>query len=268
MKSFFALISFICFLSAIAQAQSDGTIIYARWSQNKIVIAADSRQAGSSSYSDTGCKISAFGNKLIFAASGRSKPAGEVFWNTYTVAANDFYRITNEGTADHLAQRVADAWGRDVKIKFERLGNDALSGAEDNTVALGFFADFEKDGTLLMAVSAVTYEENFIHPNISAKTDIIRPSDGNGYFMGRGAIVSEIQAAKTPRGIKWSKEIANKAGIEEQAIAYVDLTIKNLPDTKTDSSGKKFSVVGPPIAVAQLVRRKGIDWIAKGKCAP
>jgi hypothetical protein len=260
-------------LSAIAQTESSGTIVYVSWSQNEIAIAADSRQSGAHSYWDTGCKIAAFGNKLIFAMTGRSSPGVDPSWDAYAVASKQFDRITRERTADHLANRLADAWGEDVKAEFERLGDMALGGLDDNHVAIGIFADFEQDGTLLIVVSDVTYEKRLVHSKISVQTEIIPPNSGNGYFLGHAEVVSEINAANTPHGIEWHNELRDRVRakadeVAEEAIGFVDLTIQNLPKTKTDIDGIPFSVVGPPIAAVRLVRGKGIDWVAKGKCIP
>lgn len=59
-------------LSATTEAGTDGSIAVAYWAQDEMVIAADSRGTIGNSYHDTECKVSALGNKLIFAATGRS----------------------------------------------------------------------------------------------------------------------------------------------------------------------------------------------------
>jgi hypothetical protein len=267
------IVSLLCAglcLCAIAQIESGGSVAYAGWSEDEIVIAADSRESGSNSYSDTSCKISAFGNKLIFAATGRYRPPHEPFWNVHAVASNNFFWITRKNTTDHLAKRLADIWGQYVKVEFQRRGTSALAGLEDNHVAVGIFADFEEDGTLLIVVSDVTYEKNFIYPKISTLTSVI-PIDKQAYVMGHRDIVDETSAAKTPNGIKWLNELHARMQtatdqIAGEAIGLVNLTIDNLPKGNIGIGGTPFSVVGPPVAAVRLMRGKEVEWIARGKC--
>jgi hypothetical protein len=48
-----------------------------------------------------------------------------------------------------------------------------------------------------------------------------------------------------------------------KAKKLVELTIDNYPATRTDASGKKFSVVGGKIAIAKLTPN-GFDWVDPG----
>jgi hypothetical protein len=263
----------LCPLMAVAQ---DGSVVVASWYQDEIAIAADSRGSGPHSYSDTSCKIAAFGNKLIFGAAGRSKPPDEStsFWDIYTAAFNHFVWITREGATDHLAERVASAWGEDVKIKFELAGLSSIQGLDEDGIASGIFADFEKDGTLLIVVTSVDFKESFVYPRITVNTVPLHPGDGDAFFVGKGEVITETNAAKTPRGSEWFKELHRRSDgpntdrATEEAIAFVDLTIRNLPKMRTDFDGVPFSVVGPPISAVRLVRGKGTRWIAKGICQP
>lgn len=153
----------LCCLSenAIAQIEADGTIIVINSSQNEIVFAADSRTAFSSSYSDQECKIRAFGNEVLFATSGRGGQRNKIthayVWNANTFAKNAFLAVVKEGPPQHIADQLAGSWGIAMK---KQLAQDiaadrslALANTEnDGTIALGAFADLEKDGTLLMSL--------------------------------------------------------------------------------------------------------------------
>lgn len=282
MKWFIAtVICFRVFLCASAHAETYGSIAYFAWSQNEIAVAADSRQSYSSSYSDTSCKIATFGNKLVFAATGRSSPGLDPSWDAYAVTSKDYERIAGKSTPDHFATRLADAWGKDVKAEFQSLGIGALSGLEDDIIISGLFADFEKDGTLLVAVASVTYQilptKQAIVKNLTKVIPTTNPKQ-NGYFLGHSEIINKIGNPQTPEQVEWGKEYrstavewSDKFGRDDTlggVIGYVDVTIRHLPKIKMDSQGVPFSVVGPPIAALRLIRGKGIEWIAKGKCTP
>src|SRR5277367_3510248 len=71
-KGFWAIWCVLVFsLNAFGQMETDGTIIVFDGSEKEFVIAADGRTSSSNSYSDSNCKISTFGNKVIFTAQGR-----------------------------------------------------------------------------------------------------------------------------------------------------------------------------------------------------
>ena len=262
-------------LGAAAQVESDGTIVVADWTQDEIVIAADSRESTADSYSDRKCKIAAFGDKLIFAAAGRRGTRNKItrasLWDSFAIARQQFAKLADKGATDRLAKRLADAWGQSVKEQVERYGALSLSGLDDHTVTRGIFADFEKDGSLLIVVETVAYEIVGGQTTITASPQIVPPLPATVYYLGRGEILNELRASQTPRSIKWNHDIdrlmvTSRDQAADEAIAYVDLTIVNFPKTKTDSRGVPFSIMGQPIAVVQLRRGKGVEWIKQGNC--
>jgi hypothetical protein len=262
-----------CPLSAIAQQDSSGSIGIASWSDDEITIAADSRQTTGNRYSDTSCKISAFGNKLVFVATGRSKIGIDPTWDGYAASGVQYCRLASKGTTNRLAYALATMWGEDVKKEFERYGTLAIAGLDDQHVMTGFFADFERDGTLLMVVEEVTYE---ILPQgivIKAHSTIYPTSPGHISYLGHPAVVIEEQAGKTLQAIAWQDAIharkrVAKDPVAEEAISLVELTIANLPKDKVDANGIPFSVVGKPVAALRLTRSNGVEWLAQGKCSP
>jgi hypothetical protein len=142
-------------LSASTESGTDGTIVIANWTQKEIVFAADSRGTNGNSYHDTECKVAALGNKLIFAPTGRSRTTADRSWDVDTLAEVQFRALTKKRTPDRIAQKLAAMWGESVKKEFDSLPVEALSGIDDGHIAVGLFADFEKDGTLLIYVSDV-----------------------------------------------------------------------------------------------------------------
>lgn len=275
-----AVISAEMFLSAIARPQTDGSIAFVVWTQDEIAVAADSRQNHGTSYSDTGCKIATFGNKLMFVATGRSSAALDPSWDAYAVAPKEYRRITGKGATNRLASRVADAWGERVQIEFQRLGSRALGGLDDNFIITGLFSDFEKDGSLLIAVSEVTYE---LLPSkrvkVSSHTKLIPTSspEANAFHLGHSEIIDAINNPRTPQEAEWQRqyravaiEWSDKLGRDDavgEVIGYVDATIQHLPKNRRNSEGVPFSVVGYPVASIRMKRGKGVEWIARGKCS-
>jgi hypothetical protein len=140
--AFFGLIR----LNAAGQEKADGTIIVINSANNEIVFAADTRTAFGDSYTDDSCKIRAFGDKVLFAASGRDgvrdKRTHVYLWNANTIAKNLFLAATKKGASTHLTEQLASSWGIAVKEHLERdIVRDkkvALSGMEsDGTMTLG-----------------------------------------------------------------------------------------------------------------------------------
>jgi hypothetical protein len=264
-------------LSATTELGIDGSVAIAYWSQNEIVFAADSRGTVGNSYHDTECKVRAFGDKLIFTATGRSSSGFDPGWDMYTLAEAQFRALTRKSTPDRIAEKLATAWGEGVKEEFDRLGIDALGGLKNQFIATGFFADFENDGTLLIYVSEVTF--NIIPPSrliITANPPRLDPlSSSQGIHQmgeeGIPEIIGELQAESTPRGKKWRDDIRSAVRqsndpIATNAMGIVRAVIDGLPKTETDARGARFSKVGPPVAAVRLIKGKGIDWVAKGAC--
>jgi hypothetical protein len=269
----FALL--VMHLNAIGQVESDGTIVVAKWTPETIVVAADSRESRRSSYSDTNCKIAAFGNKLVFSASGRrstrNRMTKAVLWDSFAVARQQYIRLTRKGTPDQLAMALASGWGEAVKKELEKIGGMAIDGLEDYIISNGIFADFDKDGTLSIAVEQVTYEIVDGKINIILSTDRVDSTKWSSYFLGHGEIVKEVTAGQTLRAIQWQNETNKLLEAADDktsafAIKMVELTIDNFPKTKKDDRGIPFSIMGRPIAVVQLTRGKGVTWIKPGKC--
>jgi len=266
-------------LNAVGQIESHGTIVVINSSQNEIVFAADGRSAKASSYSDDDCKISAFGNKVVFAASGRrglwNRSTRSYEWDAYTLARKEFRSFTSKGTPQSVVEQFASSWGiamkKELEIDIAADQTHALANVEDDHVlALGAFAEFKRDKTFLIVIEKITYE-------ITANGKVIvkafvdhRITNPESYYIGKGEIIRELDAAQTPRSREWRRDFDMGLGFSSDPIVFeatklVRLTIDNYPPTRTDSKGKKFSIVGGPIAVARFTP-KGVEWVEKGNC--
>lgn len=263
-----ALFVVATFLRASAQIETHGSIAYADWSQNEIVIAADSRQMSGESYSDTGCKVATLGTKLIFAATGRGRVGT---FDIYALAPKLLPSIPHKGASKELARKMADAWGKQVKDEFQRVGDIAVEGLDPGYVSTGLFADFETDGSLLVAVAKITFDRKQGGIEVFSHTKIVPTSPATSYTLGHNEILNELAARATPRGIAWWNTLKSKVGASKdpvagEAIGVVDLTITNLEKTKLDGNLVRFSEVGPPVAAVRLIRGKSTEWVTKGKC--
>jgi hypothetical protein len=210
---------------------------------------------------------------VIFGATGRRKAPNDFAssWDIYAAAPKQFARIAREHTTNRIAERLASAWGDEVKKKFQRYGEAGIVGIEGSGIAGAMFADFEADGSLLIVHEVVNYERSGNILVISANTNVIPSSSVGSHMMGKGEIIQEFDANSTPRSLIWRKMMNQRLNasfdrIAEVAIAAVDLTIDNLPKTHIDRQGVPFSDVGPPVAAVRLRRDKGVDWVQIGAC--
>jgi hypothetical protein len=267
-------------LDAVGQMGADGTIIVINSSQKEIVFAADSRTAFSDSYSDKKCKIRAFGNKILFAASGRNGQQNKIthahLWDADAFARNAFVAAVKKGAAEHVPEQLASSWGTAMKKQLEQdIAADrslALANTEkDGTIALGAFADFEKDGSFLIVVEKLAYSISVDGSiTVNAFVDHRATSPEGPYYIGKGEIIREFDA-KTPRSKEWKRDIEMGMGFSPDptvfmAKALVRLTIDNYPATRVDAAGKPFSIVGGKIAIAKLTPN-GFDWVDSGNCS-
>jgi hypothetical protein len=275
---------FVLHLNAIGQVETaDGTIVVAEWSKSELVVAADSRECWGPSYSDDKCKIIAFGNKMIFAACGRQDIRNpfnmKVVFDAFAIARQQYVRLTRNSTPEQLPMALAAAWGEAFKKQFERFaalyGPMVVSGLTKNYVAGGLFAEFEKDGTLLLVTENLRYEQNGWNIKITPSRDQTDVTKWSDYVMGRDEILRETQAAKTFQAHQWKIDTARKIQsspiskrVATTAIVFVELTIDHLPNTKIDANGKPFSEVGRPVAAVQLLPGQGVNWILPGNCKP
>lgn len=252
-----------------------GSIVYAAWTHDEFVLAGDSRvttpdSPNSYSYSDSACKISALGGKVLFAATGITSQVGG--WNGHIIANREFMRLNRLGTPDdQLTLKLAEAWGRAVKMELEGMGTMAFWGLKDRYITGAVFAEFEVAGELSIAKVEIKYEASS-----KGQRTIIASAENERYerraiVLGEGEIITEWADRKTKRALEWRGDINREAFQSSDpsmavAIKLIALTIDNLPKDRTDANGKQFSEVGPPVAAVRLSRGKSIEWVRQGKC--
>lgn len=265
------LIMLLCLIMSLtteAQTQS-GTIVYTQWSQDEIVIAADSRTVQGNSYSDTACKIAALGNEIVFGSSGHMVsfgPNGTLKWSGPTIANQEFLRLA---TKDASLKSLAEAWGRAVKVELEKDGPRAFTDlGKDRILGIGFFAGFEKNGTLSAAAEIIVAEPS---PDGHYRIVLYPRVPASGYTLGYAEVISEMSAHQTPEALQWISQLRRAVEtasnpLVEGTVEIVQLTIDHLPKTRIDVNAVPFSEVGPPIAALRLHRGHEVEWIKRGKC--
>jgi len=258
-------------LNAIGQANPNGTIIVVNASQNELVIAADSRENGTHSYDDRDCKISTFGDKFVFVASGRvglRNHPSSAFWDSHAIAKKEFSRLIRKSTANNLTATVlVTAWGMATKEEIEkRIAHPRaplLAGLDGNVVVQGLFGRIGKDGHSDIALAKIRYE---LVGN-KALIELADPHefglDEFPYFLGRGEAIAN--ASNTQKRDVQTKALVSNDPTATLAIEMVRFTIDYLPPDHTDSNGRPFSVVGYPISAVKLTS-KGVEWVEEGNC--
>jgi hypothetical protein len=265
-------------LNAVGQVESDGTIIIVNANHEEVVIASDSRVSGPHSYSDKDCKISAFGDKVIFAASGRiglrNDPTSE-FWDAHAIAKQQFQRLSGKGTPDASPLELAKAWGTAIKEEIEkriRRSSDVLSGIGNEPIVGAIFASFDRAGDPIVVGQGVTYK---FGNNGKIRIILMRPHvltwpKDFPWALGKNDILKKLYAGNSFETDQWTRQIvaavgANPDPLVARAVEEVRLTIKKLPPTRVDAKGVPFSEVGYPISAIRLTN-KGAEWIEKGNC--
>ena len=219
-----------------------------RQTPERAVVAADSRtvlNGCSAAINDNVCKVEAFDNKLVFAASGytgryKCGSPGSA-WNVRDLTRK-FYQEKGVPALDEFVM----AWAR--------MMSDVLS--EDSKIS----PPPSHGGTILGAVFILVDEKGQI------KADSVRFSplsgsdfhvdighvipDGSVNVIGMGAVILEFNAGQTERSKQWHHQI-DKLDPDQRVVALAKLT------EQFDSSG----IVGGPID-SILLTKSGARWLS------
>ncbi len=263
--------SFMISLSAIAQSESSGTVVILTSSENEIVVAADSRTHSGVSYVDSRCKITALGNKLIFAASGHTgfgPLSGPFIWDTHAIARQEFLRLTHKHTPQGLTLLLAKSWGKLAKKKLKadlvRDREGTISGVTGNTLSSALFASFEDDGIWIVTVRLTYfYKGSSPHTNFMIDKVLREPKSVQ---MGETDIANELLVGKTERALHWRQRVGAEIVNDDlvfTATRLVQATIEY--QSGKIIRGQPVQVVGGRVDVVELKRNVGIRWHAR-KC--
>ena len=265
-------------VGASAQIQS-GSVAVITSSKEEIVIAADSRRIAGDSYTDSACKITALGNKLIFAAVGHTgfgPPNGPAIWNSQTLARNEFVRLQRKQTTHDWTLDLARAWGNATKIKVQGLltkyGRTFLVGLDGNDITSAAFAGFDEDGAVSLVRSVIAYQTTKQGLLATSRFDRILIVPGEMQVLGEGEIASEING-NTPAAaqLRQEAEADIRSGHWKDptvfwAIEAVRLTIEHHPGKI--NNGRLISSVGGPVDAVILSHPSGVHWIQRKDNCP
>jgi hypothetical protein len=237
------------------------------------VIAADSRVYSTDAYSDDACKISAFGNSLIFAASGLASykpPDGSAGWDTHAIAKAIFVSLSQKASAEPMPLRLGRAWVEEVKNKLKQaLESDrrilSLQDTDDNKLTTGWFVDFN-DGVPFVVTAQVTYAIS-ADGHITTDSSVVGTPGIQEDFLGRSEMAEELYEQKTYRSKQWMKELVANGPpggdtVSNNAIRTVKNSIENYPKD-IQVGNQTISPIGGPIDAIKLRRLGGIEWIQR-----
>jgi len=269
-----------CFLfvtNARSQINS-GTVIILGYSQQKIIVAADSRtNYGPGLYDDNSCKITALNQKLIFTADGRVNQGnfGTTLWDAVREARAVLSSTAkNQNAPNDLMHTTAAEWAETIKREAAQGLTDRIwqSLRNQRVIVEGHFLGLDERGNIEI-VGGVVYWYLEVPSNtrrIEWMLDEPKAIENSIRFaaFGDNFLLNELIIGETGRAKLETKRLeAEVIGMSQndadihRAIRYAELTFQYTPQQGQD-------MVGGPIDVVQLGRGGALRWIQrKPQCA-
>lgn len=258
--------------SALAQIGfGTGTVIIFNRTEDKLIVAADSRENHRESNrppDDTYCKITAFGDQIVFTSVGVDGASGTLAWNNIDVAASVIHSARSNGR-DFRLYDVVVAWGNSMmqnwRAAYLLSPATVVMAAEQNDGGLtaGMFAQV-KNGKIYWEGAAITFDRSRAEPVglIVGQMDTCWACGEEGSAKicagGKVAVATKFCAQHAP-DIVPSKSLLDRIGKEGVlAIRIADLTVAY------DRSGE----VGGHIDAVELNRNGSIRWLARKDNCP
>lgn len=156
------ILSFVMIMCHIAWPQiRSGTVVYYDFAQDEITFSADSRsvELGGGSQVDTHCKISAFGDRFVFMATGFTTDINRVHgvvWSAHVQARAAWVRAAAfNNDVSSLVARVSTEWAAAVESHFAnpdliKALRARLAQAEEPIIVGGLFAATDVSGRLTL----------------------------------------------------------------------------------------------------------------------
>jgi hypothetical protein len=242
--------AFICY-GAVAQ-QKSGTIIIFSLTQDKAIVAADSRESNGQGVvvTDQGCKLVALDNKAIFTFSGTRfceiKDPIRGNWDAQGAAISVYKNLASQ-TNRVRGNDFIHAWDKEMlgHMNFRLCTSHIGPHGE---VLTGLFFDLDASNRIEAYAEIVSLHGSQITTDIQGLA-----LDGLAMGSGWTDILDEFLATATPRAKAWHKRIDNYSP-ERRVQALGQLT------REFDTSGS----VGGNIDMASLTAR-GIEWVSTKK---
>lgn len=252
-----------------------GTVVVIYFSNEKVVLAADSRltfSGGSHGYEDVQCKVSDLGQSVIFVGSGVSGfnfGPGQLTdpFDTYKTALSTS-RSLKSGTTDR-AKATAEGWARQVKVALDeqlaRHPQEIMSSLHGHSrlLASGVFAGISPGG-LTVYSAAVNCECSGSHNHSSIQITQLAPSQYGlpAAVLGTAEaqdLFDEVMAGDSVRAqaerVKWPARVDDTDYAGAVTIRSAEFILRNAKD----------NTIGGPINAIELTHHGQVRWIKKEK---
>jgi hypothetical protein len=259
-----------------------GTIVLVDIKQSRVVIAADSRVATiGEKPDDHRCKITALGEKMIFAAAGIAGSNHTVLkslnWDASKDAVEAFKTIHNTvpPKINDPVEAVAAEWEKKMKVRYTREERTALIdllGSTTNDVLLdSVFVGLDAHGQITARELSFTFnraraQKGGFAPVISSNQLWTIPAAMTLKAMGHSEIALEFASQASPRANiefrRWQLEMLNRRN-EDPDVLYLEHLIHLEITYATPNAG-----VGGDIDIASLDSGGTIQWIRRKRECP
>jgi hypothetical protein len=269
-----------------------GTVIVLSASQEKLVLAADSRgthlRGGRfAGYDDNACKILELNPKLLFAIAGMAStsPAlpADIYFDAGNVARETATRFRFDATrmeTNKTVKEIAEQWAVEMTLRIKRGVERGNFRAPGETWLTGIFAGLEPNGETAVAIGYVTYSRPRTGWTVPPAAPSIRTFEIPRPFTLIEAFgISKVAESYVVRGKVSDKARSEHVQIRQAQLKtpaqfpesiparLVALTIKSDDDTRLNFFGPKL--VGGEIDAAVLFRNAKVKWHhRKLNCSP
>ena len=250
-----------------------GSVLYVDFSQDEVTIAADSRMTvpTTGGHDDTECKISAFGDKFVFAMAGAVKFSGDNGWDAHVIARRIWQSEIAENDAAKLVISVSDKWVAEMENIYRKpdvIRQLRKHVSDSGVIANATFAASDKSGNLIARAVNIWFDL----PLFDSKGTISVSHEGEylavGKSIGAGLdeIIDEFQERSSTRAreyIQWfAPQLSGMSPSQRHAAIaskFIELSILLHP---------RNAELGFPIDILQLVRTTGVRWVLRKPNCP
>jgi hypothetical protein len=246
----------------------NGSILAADFSEERIVMAADSRATDNNGHriDDAECKINVIANSLIFVAGGREHISEHNTGKTL-VDATELAVSARRENPKASVEKVAMLWGEKMKASLGEIGKlnrEALIGGLEygqTTIALGIFAGAESDGRLSAYETDIDYAIVQREIILTAHPSPI-PHDIQTFFHHGGVQFGEFIEDRTPRASAWRLKLRRELDskhITDQAPYFLIEGVRAAIEWAHDEA------IGGEVDALILHRGGKVEWLYKKK---
>lgn len=242
-----------------------GTILFINFTPDDLTVAADSRRTfgDTGKYDDTDCKISAFGNKFVFAmAGGVFTDAGR---NPRSIARQIWTTESRtEESATKLVPAVAEKWTTRMEQVYAESGEvgNVRKHTGGEVLANAFFAATDGEGRMALVAVNIDFDGRLFdtYGQVRVTHDIQNFAIDSWASAGLDEVADEYRLETSDRARKYMArfrtEISALTPREQRAklaTKFVELSIRLHP---------RKAELGLPVDVLQLKPVVGITWVS------